>query len=161
MRCLSAFQEACREVAARHGCPLVDGQALFHAIGETGLLDDRLFMDAMHPSLLGQVTLAQGILDAIREHGALGWANGAPAPRIDIAACAAHFGLGAREWRLVAERGYMFGSGTALLRHDRSEREAKVTAFGIAIRRLADGASARDARAAESGRAGGGSVRWR
>ena len=65
MRCLSPFQEACREVAARHGCPLVDGQALFHAIGETGLLDDRLFMDAMHPSLLGQVTLAQGILDAI------------------------------------------------------------------------------------------------
>ena len=141
MRCLSPFQEAYRDVAARHGCPLVDGQALFHAAGTNGLLDDRLFMDAMHPSLLGQVTLAQGILDAIRERRALGWTNGAPAPRIDVAACAAQFGLGAREWRLVAERGYMFGSGTALLRHDRSEREAKVTAFGKAIRRLADGAA--------------------
>ncbi len=141
MRCLSPFQEACREVAARRGCPLVDGQALFHAIGKNGLLDDRLFMDAMHPSLLGQVTLAQGILDAIRERGALGWPNGVPAPRIDIAACAAHFGLGTREWRLVAERSYMFESGTALLRHDRSEREAKVAAFGIAIKRLDDGAA--------------------
>jgi hypothetical protein len=140
MRCLSPFQEAYREVAARHGCPLVDGQALFHAIGANGLLDDRLFMDAMHPSLLGHVTLAQGILDAICERGALGWANHeAPAPRIDIAACAAQFGLGTREWRFIAERGCMFEWGTALLRHDRSEREAKVAAFHRAIKRLASG----------------------
>ncbi len=142
MRCLSAFQEVYRDVAARDGCPLVDGQALFHAIGANGMLDDGLFMDAMHPSVLGQVTLAQAILDAIRERGALGFANGVPAPRIDIAACAARFGLGTREWRLVAEQGYMFGSGTALLRHDRSEREAKATAFGRAIKRLADGEAA-------------------
>ena len=31
--------------------------------------------------------------------------------------------------------------GNSVLRHDRSEREAKVTAFGIAIKRLADGAA--------------------
>ncbi len=142
MRCLSAFQEVYRDVAARHGCPLVDGQALFHAIGANGLLDDRLFMDAMHPSVLGHVTLAQAILDAIRERGALGWANGAPAPRIDIAACAARFGLGTREWRLVAERGCTVWSEAALLRHDRSVREAKATAFVRAIKRLAGGEAA-------------------
>ncbi len=141
IRCLSSFQDVYREVAARHGRPLVDGQALFHAIGAHGLLDDQLFMDAMHPSLAGQVALAQGILDAIRERGALGWPKNAPVPTIDVARCAAHFGLGASEWRLVAERGAMFQWGTALFRYDRSEREAKVAALREAIKRLADGAA--------------------
>ncbi len=33
IRCLSSFQDVYREVAARRGCPLVDGQTLFHALG--------------------------------------------------------------------------------------------------------------------------------
>ncbi len=63
MRCMTPFQNAYREVAARHGCVvLVDGQAIFHAIGPHGLLDEHLFMDAMHPSLAGQVALRRGLL---------------------------------------------------------------------------------------------------
>ncbi len=62
MRCPSPFQEAYREVAARHGCILIDGQSYFHAIGRHGLLDDELFQDAMHPSLRGQIALAQAVL---------------------------------------------------------------------------------------------------
>ena len=33
MRCVSAFQQAYFDVALTHDCVLVDGQALFHAIG--------------------------------------------------------------------------------------------------------------------------------
>ena len=92
MRCMTAFQDAYREVAARHDCVLVDGQALFHAIGPHGLLDEHLFMDAMHPSLEGQVALHR---ESLMRSGARGVrvAEGGLAPRIDIAACAAHFGL--------------------------------------------------------------------
>ena len=139
IRCLSSFQDVYREVAVRRGCPLVDGQALFHSLGAHGLLDDQLFMDAMHPSLTGQVALAQGILDAIRERGALDWPKKTPVPKIDLAQCAAHFGLGASEWRLVAERGFIFETGTALFRYDQSEREAKIAALHEAIKRLAEG----------------------
>ncbi len=139
MRCTTAFQEAYREVAARRDCALVDGQGLFHSVGPHGLLDDHLFMDAMHPSLRGQVVIAQGILDAIKTRGAFGWPKAAPAPRIGIAECASHFGLHAQDWRLIAERGYMFAWGTGLLRHDRSEREARMAAFRRAVQRLASG----------------------
>src|SRR5262249_18060997 len=37
-RCPLAFQEAYREVAARHACILIDAQAYFHVIGRHGLL---------------------------------------------------------------------------------------------------------------------------
>jgi hypothetical protein len=139
MRCMSPFQDAVRAVAARYGCIVVDGQALFHAIGPHGLLDDHLFMDAMHPSLAGQVALAQGVLDSIAARAALGWPNGARAPRIDIAACAAHFGLKASDWKLIAKRGFMFQWGTVTLRHDRTQREATMRVFADAAKRLAVG----------------------
>ena len=57
MRCPTAFQEAYNDVAARHGCILIDGQAYFHAIGRHGLLDEHLFHDGIHPSLRGQIAL--------------------------------------------------------------------------------------------------------
>ena len=80
-RCLSSFQEICREVAARHQCILVDGQALFRAVEPHGLLDDLMFQDAVHLSLQGQIALAQGILEALYARRAFGWAEGKPAPR--------------------------------------------------------------------------------
>ena len=76
VRCVSSFQDVYREVAVRHDCVLVDGQALFHEIGVHGLLDDHLFVDAMHPTLKGHVALAQAVLDAIGARGALGLPRG-------------------------------------------------------------------------------------
>jgi hypothetical protein len=67
MRCLSAFQEAYREVASQHGCIFIDGQSYLHAIGRNGLLDDeQLFQDAIHPSLRGQIALAQTVLCGVQ-----------------------------------------------------------------------------------------------
>ena len=75
MRCMSEFQDAYRQVAARDDCVFVDGQALFHAVEPHGLLDDHLFQDGMHPSMLGQITLAQAILDGLHARS-LGLAGG-------------------------------------------------------------------------------------
>ena len=66
IRCTSPFQDAYRDVAARHAVILIDGPAELHAIGRRGLLDDRLFQDAMHPSLRGQIALAQAVLRGLR-----------------------------------------------------------------------------------------------
>ena len=64
MRCPTPFQDAYREVASRHGCLLIDGQAYYRRIGRRGQLDDELFVDMMHPSLRGYIALSQAVLRA-------------------------------------------------------------------------------------------------
>jgi hypothetical protein len=139
MRCLAQFQQAYRDVAALYDCALVDGQALFHALGPRGLLDDSLFHDAMHPSLRGHVALAKGILEALRARRSFGWPSGVPTPAIDAAECAVHFGLRPQDWKPLCERGYMFYYATAALRYDPSQRHAKKRAFEMAARQIARG----------------------
>jgi hypothetical protein len=138
-----ALQEAYREVARRHDSLLIDGQELFHEAGEHGLLDDRLFHDAMHPSVLGHITLAQGVLRGLHARRAFGWPGDAP-PRLDPAECATHFGLDARAWQALCERGAMFYHGVASSRYDPSERSAKREAFRDAARKIAGGTPPED-----------------
>lgn len=140
LRCLSAFQQVYRDVAARHrGAILIDGQALFHAIGRHGLLGDDLFHDVMHPSLRGHIALAQAVLEALYARRALGWPEGTPAPLVDPAECATHFGIRRKDWRALAERGAMFYFAVAPLRYDPSQRLARRDAFMAASVRIAAG----------------------
>jgi hypothetical protein len=122
IRCPGDFQQVYRDVAARHDCVLVDGQAYFHRIGRHGLLDDELFQDAMHPSLRGQIALAQGILAALYSRRSLGWLPGAPMPVVDPARCAERFGIGPAVWRAVCSREEWFGNLLAPLRYDPTQR---------------------------------------
>jgi tetratricopeptide (TPR) repeat protein len=138
-RCMTDFQNVCREVAARHDCVLVDGQALFHAIAPHGLLNDYLFQDGMHPSLRGHVALAQGVLDALLARRAWRWSSGTRAPRINIAECADHFGLSAEDWRVVADSSCASQYFGGLLRYDPGGRQAKTRVWEEAIKRLAAG----------------------
>ena len=137
-RCMTEFQDVYREVAARHDCVVVDGQALFHAIGPHGLLDDYLFQDGMHPSLRGHVALAQGVLDALRAHR-LALVKRNSGARINIAECAGHFGLSTADWRVVADSSCASQYFGGLLRYDPSQRWAKTRVWEDAIRRLAAG----------------------
>lgn len=139
MRCFTRFQEAIRQVAHRHGCLLIDGQALFHAIGPHGLLNDYLFHDMMHPSVRGHIALAQAILNAIQARHALGWPTDSPAPRIEPTACAAHFGIDTEVWATLCHRGAAVYHAVASLRYDTTERTAKSNRFLQAARRIETG----------------------
>ena len=139
VRCLSVFQQAYRDVAAQHKCALVDGQGLFHAIGPHGLLNDTLFNDMMHPSLRGHIALATAILDALRKRGALGWSPSVPAPTIDAARCAAHFGLSSADWATVCRTSKEIYGLAASLRYDKRQCRAKEKAYEQAMRRIAAG----------------------
>ena len=108
MRCLTEFQDVYRDVARRHGCFLIDGQSYFHAIGRHGLLDDELFQDGMHPSLRGQIALAQAILQAIQARGAFGWPKDRAVSPIDPARCVQYFGLVSAVWQRICLWGIMF-----------------------------------------------------
>ncbi len=141
MRCPTAFQAAYREVADRHGCILIDGQSYFHAVGRHGLLDDHLFHDGMHPSLRGQIALAQAVLHELRERKALGWPQSAPAPIIDPAQCVRRFNITASVWQYICTWGIMFYDLTNPMRYDSTQRLVKKHAFGSAFDRIKAGES--------------------
>ena len=135
MRMLSTFQHAYHEVAARHDSILIDGQSYFHTIGRHGLLDDNLFHDGMHPSLRGQIALAQAILQALQKRRAFGWPLDSPAPVIDPASVVKHFGLTPEVWRRICLWGIMFYDLTTGVRYDSSHRlQMKVTLATAAVR---------------------------
>lgn len=140
LRAVTRLQDAYRAVATRHGCMLIDGQDYFHRIGAHGLLDDHLFHDGMHPSLRGQIALAQAVLQALHDSPRFGWPQSVPAPVIDPARCAEHFGLSSYAWQQVCNFGIMFYSKTAGARYDPGERMAKQDAFGKALERIKAGA---------------------
>ena len=139
MRCLNAFQQAFRDVAGRHRCVLIDGQSYFHAIGRHGLLDDELFQDAMHPSLRGEIALAQAVLHALRERRAFGWPADSPDPIIDPARCAAHFGIDRSAWKDISLSGRRFYSLVGRLRYETSERSRKIDEAVAAADKIAAG----------------------
>jgi hypothetical protein len=139
MRLPSDFQLAYHEVAARHPCILIDGHSYFHSIGRHGLLDDNLFQDAMHPSLRGQIALAQAVLQALREQRAFGWPADSPVPLIDPAGCVQRFGLVPAVWRRICLWGIMFYGLTAGARYDSSPRLEKQTAYATAANRIEAG----------------------
>lgn len=139
IRCTTPFQDVYRDVAARHGVILIDGQTELHAIGRRGLLDDRLFQDAMHPSLRGQIALAQAVLRELCARNALGWPVGTPAPIIDPTRCAARFGLRPDAWKRLCLWGIQFGTYSQGLRYDPAPRLQRKRVYAAAYERLVAG----------------------
>jgi hypothetical protein len=139
MRCLSDFQQVYRDVASRHDCILIDSQSYFHSIGRHGLLDDELFQDAMHPSLRGQIALAQAVLQALRAREAFGWPRQGPPPVIDPAECTAHFGLDSAAWRIMCLWGIKFNGLAAPLTYDPTRRLTARLTYAVAADRIAAG----------------------
>ena len=139
MRCLTAVQEAYREVASRHDCIYIDGQSYFHAIGRNGLLDDELLQDAMHPSLRGHIALAQAVVWSLHGRRALGWAGKDRPTYIDPALCAARFGLDRESWRFVSIWTTGFYKLVSPLRYDRVERIRRIDAAIWAAKKIEAG----------------------
>ncbi|MGC8641337.1 MAG: hypothetical protein ACP5XB_15845, partial [Isosphaeraceae bacterium] len=143
-RCLPVFQDVYRRVAARHRRTLIDGQDYFHKIGYHGLLDDHLFHDAVHPSLRGQIALAQAVLLAIHDQKWFGWPEGRAPVVIDPAECVRHFRLTPWCWEKVCDFGIMFYDLTPGLRYDPTRRVAQRVWYGTAHDRIKAGKQPED-----------------
>jgi tetratricopeptide (TPR) repeat protein len=141
MRCPTAFQSVYHEIADRHGCILVDSQSYFHAVGEHGLLNDHLFHDGLHPSLRGQIALAQAVLHELHARKALGWPTNSPVPLIDPGECVRRFDIRDPVWKYICTWGMMFYDLTYPTRYDSSRRLAKKDAFAQAFDRIEAGES--------------------
>jgi len=140
MRCPSALQASYRLLAQPYGAILVDGQAALRRWSRSGLLDDDLFNDGLHPSFLGQVALAEAILEALKKRGAFGWPSSIPSPRLDPARCAERFDITAAAWKSVCRFAAGFYQTTSMIRHDPTERLAKRAVYEAALERLEAGA---------------------
>ena len=145
MRCPRDFQDAYREVAARHPhALLVDGQAALSAASPGGILGARHFLDGMHPTVRGHALLAQAILEGLRARRAFGWPESTPAPVVDPAECADHFGLGSAAWKTACDWGATFFERTAPIRYDPSERLAWIARYRGAASAIAGGRDPED-----------------
>ncbi len=133
VRCQSDIAQIYRDVAARHNSILVDGSAVLRAGSRHGILDDELFHDAHHPTLVSHLSLGQAVLDQLHHRRALGLGNeGAPAPIIDPVECAAHFQIDFRVWAGVCTKSGTYFKHTVAGRYESTEREAKYLRFSQA-----------------------------
>ncbi|MDG3006017.1 tetratricopeptide repeat protein [Paludisphaera mucosa] len=139
LRCLTSFQDVYRDLAASRDLILVDAQEVFRALRPHGMLDDYLFNDGFHPSLEGHVALAEGVLGGLKARKAFGWPDATPAPRLDVAEVAAHFGVGPPTWEAVCSNAVGFYHLIAPLRFDQAERMAKRDRYKTALDALRRG----------------------
>ena len=124
MRLPSDFQQAYKDVAARHPrAILIDGPAEFHARADHGLIDDVFFADGFHPSLNGYTVLAQAILTKLRQQQVFGWSAEAPLPVVTPLDCAKRFQMDAPKWRGVCGYSAWFYNRIGIYQA-RSRREA-------------------------------------
>ena len=121
---------------------LIDGQAELHAVGRRGLLDDRLFQDAMHPSLRGQIALAQAVLRELKRRGAR--SDGKPTARrrrlTPPHAARVRYGIDLETWKSLCLWGVHFGVYVQGLRYDSASRLRRKAIYAAAYDRLVAGA---------------------
>jgi hypothetical protein len=140
MRCPEELRQIYRDAAARHPTMvLVDSAAVLGRLSPHGILDDHLYHDAQHPTLLGYIALAQNALSQLHLRRALGWPQGVHVPRIDADECARHFQLDKDRWAKVCDRSAWFWGAIAYTRHDPTERLAKQKAYNRAAKLIASG----------------------
>jgi len=130
IRVLDVFQDAFRDVAARHDCILIDGPKVFQAVSPYGIVGDDFLHDAHHPTARGHVTLAQAVVRALQERRAFGCPAESSKPvTIDLADCLRQFAIDAKVWDGVCAYSATFYRDLANLRFDPTERKAKQNAY--------------------------------
>lgn len=142
VRCISRFQAAYRETAARHpDAILIDGPAVLRRRSGRPAAGDDFFTDAMHPSLIGYTGLADEILHALHARHLFGWPGQAEAkaPEVTPLECARHFGMDVPKWVHVGEYAAWFYLHAAAVRFDPESRMAHRARYVRAIDRIKAG----------------------
>ncbi len=143
-RCAEPFRTIYRAVAAERRVPLIDAQNLFESLVPDAILDDRLFMDGVHPSVSGQVALAEAVLAqlfALRFQNVLA---GDP-PKLDSRQIARRFGVvGPAVWKKIIMRSHKYYIAAAGVRYDPLARVEKAKRYFDASDRIARGETPED-----------------
>jgi hypothetical protein len=146
MRCITPMEAAYRAVARRHArsVVLVDGPAVLRTKSRHGILDEQLFHDNVHPTLMGHVALAEAVLGSLKARGAFGWPESTPAPVLDPQRCVAQFGIDAAAWAVVCDRCAALYGALAFLAVDSADRIAWRDRYAAAGREIRAGTRPED-----------------
>jgi tetratricopeptide (TPR) repeat protein len=146
LRCIAPLEAAYRSVAAQHAktVVLVDGPAALRDKSRHGILDDHLFHDNVHPTLVGYVALAEALLGSLQARGGLGWPASTPAPRLDPRQYALQFRIDSPIWATVCERSASFYDHLAYLSADSTLRLEWRRRYAEAAHRIRAGARPED-----------------
>jgi tetratricopeptide (TPR) repeat protein len=140
IRCPAALRAAFDRVAARHPRSiLIDGRRELAAASPRKLLDDHVIQDTHHPTLIGQVALAEAVLREVARKKVFGRDHPAQGP-IDPAVCAAHFEMDAARWASMCERTSEHYRRVAGYRYDPALRLEKSRKYAEAARKIRNGA---------------------
>ncbi len=133
IRCTTDLEDGYRAASTRGDCILIDGPAVLRKATRHGILDGRVLHDAQHPTLIGHVALAGEILARLKARGAFGWPPDRPAPALDPAECAAHFGMDPLKWAYVCYYSQVMYLGSCGLRFEDAERREAARRYAAAI----------------------------
>ena len=123
LRCPETLRNLYRELARRRpSIVLVDSAEVLSRLCPNGVLDDRLYHDAQHPTFIGYLALAENLLAQLHDRGAFGWPPSVPVPVLDPEVCARRFGLDRSQWVEVCRRSARFYELTAYARYDPAAR---------------------------------------
>lgn len=138
-RCVEPFRAIYRAVAAERRVPLIDAQNLFESLVPDAILDDRLFMDGVHPSVSGQVALAEAVLAQLFARRFQNVLEGDP-PKLDSREIARRFGVvGPAVWKKIIMRSHKYYMAAAGVRYDPLARVEKAKRYFDAADRIARG----------------------
>ncbi|HEY2157335.1 MAG TPA: hypothetical protein VGH33_17030, partial [Isosphaeraceae bacterium] len=138
-RCITAFADVYRDVAARYpACLLIDGPAVLRRICPHGIVDGSAMQDGHHASLRGIAAISRDVLGRLRSRGTFKWNEGGVA-LLEPAGIAAHFGLDRSRWVAVCDWGRTFYRWVAGFRFDPAEHVANAERFEESGRRIAAG----------------------
>ena len=146
MRCIMALEDAYRVVArCSPRAVLVDGPAVLRSRSRHGILDETMFHDNVHPTLVAHVALAEAVLSRLKARGAFDWPESVPAPSLDPGRCAAGLGLDADAWATVCDRMFDQMNMISLVPYDPAERLRLRDRYAAAAVRIRDGTRPEDA----------------
>ena len=145
IRCTAPLRNAYERVAARHTRSiLIDGRRELAAASPRRLLDDHVIQDTHHPTLPGQVALADAVLRELARKKVFGASYRSERP-LDAAECAEHFGLDAEKWAVMCERTSEHYRRVAGYRYDPTERLEKSRRYAEAAKKIRSGVAPEEA----------------
>ena len=117
----------------------MDAPAILARVSPHGILDDYLYHDAHHMSLVGTIAVAADILEQLKARHTFGWPESTPVPRIELVECARQFEMDRKKWVKVCERSSGFYHRQAHACHDPAERLEMIERYDRAAKAIAAG----------------------
>ena len=138
-RCQTPFLNVCRDLGERHRSIVIDAPQLLARACPHGIVGNRMFVDAHHPSLNNFVIMAREALYQLKARKMFGWPASAPVPEFTTADCVEKFHLDQDLWIKICTGSQKYYGITGLALRDRKWRYSIADQYGRGLQLLTEG----------------------